>query len=68
MEDKMQKWEYLTLYTNRDGNELKFSLANGQEIRDWKKGPTLFEFLNTLGEQGWELISTSPYTLKRAKP
>jgi len=63
----MQKWEYLTVHTAMDNNEYKARLLNGREIPDWKKGPPLSDYLNILGEQGWELIDTTPYTFKRLK-
>jgi hypothetical protein len=57
----MQKWEYLFVDALGDGKVLRPFCMNGQELRDWKKGANLYDFVNQLGEQGWELIA-APYT------
>ncbi len=75
----MQKWEYLNLWTQMDGNGIldkpieKVHSINKQEVPNWKSGVAITDFLNSLGEQGWELINILPgmggfqYTLKRPK-
>ena len=52
----MQKWEYQEITTF----ENKVRYVNGQELRDWKKGPHYMVYLNQLGMQGWELVA--PYS------
>ncbi len=53
----MQRWEYLTI-TVGDGRPIRAYLMNGQELRDWKRGPHYSAFINDLGAQGWELVAT----------
>jgi hypothetical protein len=78
----MQKWEYVVLYVDHVSKGLtsigwKVSHINGREVPNWKDGSLYFDYINRLGEQGWELIeairygdSPRPGTLifKRAKP
>ena len=52
----MQKWEYLVLSTV----DWKKWTENGREIRDNRLvvgTPLLYDYLNELGKQGWELIT-----------
>ena len=53
----MQKWEYLfvTAYV-ADGNWHPRYL-NAIEVQDWDKGQTLQEYINDVGNEGWELVS-----------
>lgn len=56
----MQKWEYLDVYVDREVAKVtayKVRLVNGQELPNWSKGPHYIQYLNTLGQQGWELLS-----------
>ena len=56
----MQKWEYLFV-VGRIGKKGWVAYAeNGKEIPDWKNGPALYEYVNRLGEAGWELTA-APY-------
>lgn len=54
----MQKWEYLSIEASPYpfGDKLISLYANGQDLREWKDR-SLHEFLNALGEDGWELVS-----------
>jgi len=71
----MQKWEYLTV-TRRDSKGIYYPhLVNGQELRNWNVGANLYDYLNHLGDQGWELVAstslsgwTEGFILKRPKP
>ena len=56
------QWEYkhiVTQYTGKSGDlpEHKVRWVNGQEVPNWKQGPSLTEHFNKLGLDGWELIS-----------
>ncbi len=76
------QWEYLVVYVEHVSKKLKsmgwkVSHVNGQEIPNWQNGMLFFEYINHLGDQGWELVdsikygdSSRPGTLifKRPKP
>jgi len=57
----MQKWEYLFLVASWH-DDWKIETANGANIQNWEYGPTMYEYLNQLGEQGWEIINTHYHT------
>ncbi len=58
----MHKWEYLFVFAAiaSDGGEFRPRFANDQELDEWQKGPTMYEYANRLGESGWELFSCHP--------
>jgi len=47
----MQHWEYMYV----DYAENKAKAMNGREYKDWKRNP-LPEYLNQIGNEGWELV------------
>jgi hypothetical protein len=58
----------------RDYGGYRPRYVNGQEQRGWKRSPVMLEYLNALGEEGWELVGLGsrhndemPAFLKRAK-
>jgi len=73
----MTKWEYLVIVCTRNFDHYRANFYNSTELKDWKKNPPIPEYLNELGQQGWELVSTLPVGetvgqmhlfLKRPKP
>lgn len=77
----MQKWEYLVIsyainsapdHPSLEQGEAYISQINAKTIKwgsaEWKSAPSFYEYLAQLGEEGWELVSTSPWTFKRPKP
>lgn len=57
------KWEYLFILVEHVGifsNQFLPRFINGREIRDWKKGKSIFTAMSELGENGWELIASNP--------
>ena len=70
----MQKWEYMFVQSRLNKKfEYKPTQVNGQELRDWERGPAIHDFANQMGEQSWELIESSPehglrLIFKRPKP
>jgi hypothetical protein len=32
--------------------------VNGEELARWKEGPAILQYLNQLGDEGWELVAT----------
>ncbi len=65
----MQQWEYWTVVFDVTNKAMRPRWVNDQELPDWKKGPIKFEYLNQLGNQGWELvaINATMHTFKRPK-
>ncbi len=55
----MQKWEYIFVVASRVNETWKAVIVNGKELRDWKNGPTLYDYINAKGEEGWELVSVN---------
>lgn len=53
----MQKWEYLFLSTGVAGGILRPYYQNDEELPNWKKGPPVHQYVQELGEQGWEMVS-----------
>jgi len=58
----MQKWEYTFITCDSpefqiEGWKRKPRWVDGQELRDWKNGPWIYEFSNQYGDEGWELVS-----------
>jgi hypothetical protein len=67
------KWEYMEVVF-RDYGGYRPRCVNGQEQDGWKRAPLMHEYLNQLGEEGWELAGVGsrrndqmPAYLKRAK-
>lgn len=64
----MKKWEYLTVefYRHNKAGSLvaqgKYHprWINGEELEDWKELPTFHDYLEGLGEKGWELAGNGP--------
>ena len=57
-EYKMQKWEYLTIVAKQSQDFwFRPTWINNQEIKDWEKGSLLVDYINKLGDEGWELVS-----------
>jgi len=70
---KKVRWEYVeVVFCEHGGFRPRF--INGQEVRNWKRTPPIHDYLNHLGEQGWELAGVGgrhrgqmPAYLKRLK-
>ncbi len=67
------KWEYMEVVF-RDYGGFRPRCVNGQEQEGWKRAPRMHEYLNQLGEEGWELAGVGsrhndemPAYLKRPK-
>lgn len=53
-----ERWEYLVVsLQNYRGWRPRF--INGQEIRNWAHAPVIHEYVDQLGEDGWELVAAS---------
>ncbi len=55
----MQKWEYLTIvaYYSKADQQWHPRYEQGQEIPNWERTLNVNLYLNSLGDQGWELVS-----------
>ena len=49
------QWEYMEIVF-RDYGGYRPRYVNGEEQMGWKRAPVIHEYLNQLGEQGWELV------------
>ena len=68
----MQRWEYLFIQPQAERNHYLPRYINGQELRAWKRGPDIHEYVHQLGDEGWELIADPVdqqwyYVLKRPR-
>lgn len=70
---KPPKWEYVEIVF-RDYGGFRPRTINGEEVKHWKRAPLIHNYLNYLGQQGWELAGIGcqrrgemPAYLKRPK-
>jgi hypothetical protein len=50
------EWEYREVIF-RDYRGWRARAVNGVELGDWKNAPTIVEYLQQAGSEGWELVS-----------
>ena len=56
-EPSFPRWQYIeVIFHNYRGYRPRY--INGQEIENWRHGPIIHEYLNEIGEKGWELAGT----------
>lgn len=55
---KPLEWEYREVIF-RDYRGWRARIVNGRELGDWKSSPTIVEYLEQAGREGWELVSMS---------
>jgi hypothetical protein len=53
----MSKWEYLSITARNANDDWRPQFREGVELSNWEKGPKLHDYLNQLGNDGWELVS-----------
>lgn len=70
---KRQVWEYREVVFREYGG-FRPRYVNGEELAGWKDGPSIHEYLNLLGAEGWEVAGVGgqsnremPVYLKRIK-
>jgi len=49
------QWEYMEV-TFREFRGWRPRYVNGEELDEWKEEPEIVDYLNSLGEEGWEMI------------
>jgi hypothetical protein len=55
---KPKGWEYMIVsFQEYRGWRLRF--IDGVELKDWMAGPQIYKYLETIGAEGWELVSAS---------
>ena len=52
------QWDYV-LVTFQDYKGWRPRFINGAEVNDWMGGPLIHEYLEQMGEEGWELTAAS---------
>jgi len=71
----MTKWEYQFIIAEKYGKAIfghvmpkevswKVHYVNGETMQNWDDIP-LYNYLNRLGEQGWELVTMNEHTIIR---
>jgi hypothetical protein len=53
----MQKWEYLFVSCSNNRGEWRPRYINGQEVANWRSGPSVYAYSNEIGPDGWELVN-----------
>jgi hypothetical protein len=51
------QWEYRFVSAEAIGVDWRPRYLNGAELPDWDRGPTLFEYAERCGREGWELVA-----------
>lgn len=71
----MTKWEYLLIVPGGTSPTTRVQYVNERELPNWKHGPPTMDYVNALGERGWELVvgsapgyTGSAWIFKRPKP
>jgi hypothetical protein len=54
----MQKWEYLDLTAQFYSRNGVHCFINGQNVPNPQTIPNLYQYINQLGEDGWELVNS----------
>jgi hypothetical protein len=57
----VQKWGYLFV-TFQVHKFYRPKEVNGKELQDWKRGPSMIDYFNQLGEEGWELVRLKEFS------
>ena len=71
----MTKWEYQFIIAEKYGKGIfghvlpkeaswKVHYVNGETLQNWSD-QTLYNYLNRIGEQGWEVITVNTHTIIR---
>lgn len=55
----MKKWEYLFLTAEKLNKIWRPRFVNGKELKDWDTGSNLYDYCNSLGGKGWELVTVN---------
>ena len=64
----MSHWEYLAIIYDEVGDTYRVRWVGNSELRDWKRGAELTDYMNGLGKQGWELVAHESRMLTFKRP
>jgi hypothetical protein len=63
----MKKWEFIEVTAPmRDDNKSVRIYLNGEEVLRESKSSALYDFLNKLGSEGWEMVNFAFYPNRTA--
>lgn len=57
-EPRAARWEYC-LVSFQDHRGWRPRYINGNEVKNWMNGPLMHEYIEQMGEEGWELAAAS---------
>ena len=55
----MDTWEYLFLSAYPAGGTHKVTRLNGDTLANWQEGPSVYEYIEQMGGEGWEMVSAT---------
>ena len=75
----MQQWEYLFVACQVYKDDWRPAYINGKALQNLDVAPTIYEYSNQMGKEGWELVSLDTHgegdvtykfrlVFKRSKP
>jgi hypothetical protein len=53
-----EAWEY-RLVSFQDYHGWRPRYLNGRELKDWTNGPLIHDYIQSMGDEGWELLTAS---------
>jgi len=59
----MPKWEYMGVTFHMEGGISRPRRINQNELPNWKRGPSIWDYLNQMGREGWEVVTMPDYTV-----
>jgi hypothetical protein len=54
----LDAWEY-RLVSFQDYHGWRPRYFNGRELKDWTNGPLIHDYIQSMGDEGWELVAAS---------
>jgi hypothetical protein len=55
----VEQWEYLFVAAYASRGTHRVQRANGHQLEQWEDGPTLYDYCQDLGDEGWELVGAN---------
>lgn len=57
-ESRTARWEYWVV-SFQDYKGWRPRYINGNEVKNWMNGPLIHEYIEQMGDEGWELVAAS---------